>query len=513
MPINAARRTALAVFTALTLPGFAAWPAPGAAQAQSAAVTASVYEHTDPIFAEFQKENHIPGLVYGIVADGRLVHVRSFGVQDLKSTRRVTPDSLFRIASMTKAFTALSVLSLRDQGRLSLEAPVETYVPEVKGWRYPSADSPPIRVRDLLHHTAGFVNDDPWGDRQTAMPEEEFTQLLRTGVPFTRAPGLLMEYSNFGYALLGRIVANVSGQPYRTYVERTLLQPLSMTSSGFEDTEAPAERRALAYRWENGAWMEEPTMRHGAFGAMGGLQTSATDYARYVAWLLSAWPPRDDADEGPIKRATVRELAQGSNFAWLQERTVDGRPCPQAVTYGMGMRVFTDCELGTVLNHGGGYPGYGSGVLLLPDYGVGLFVFSNRTYAGGSDALWRAASMLNTAGLLSERPRPLSPALSDAYAAARNIYRQGDVLVDKSELADNFLMDRSAANWRRELASIKRQVGACERDMPVFARGAMSANFRWVCERGMVDGYLLLAPTTPTTIQQLRLTIAAPPPG
>jgi len=498
--------SSLAAFAAFAL---AATPGSAAAREQ-ARPAAPVYAQLDPIFADYQREKNIPGLVYGIVVDGRLAHVRSFGVQDLEARRPVTPDSLFRIASMTKAFTALALLSLRDRGLLSLDAPAEDYVPELKGWRYPTADSPRIRVRDLLHHNAGFVTDDPWGDRQTPMPEAEFTRLLSAGVPFSRPPGLRMEYSNFGYALLGRVIANVSGLPYRAYVERTLLEPLEMRSSGFEVGEWPLERRAIGYRWENGRWSEEPSMAHGAFGAMGGLQTSASDYARYVAWLLSAWPPRDGADAGPVKRATVRELVQGSNFAEQRERLVDGRPCPQSVTYGMGMRVFADCELGTVLNHGGGYPGYGSGVLLLPDRGVGLFVFGNRTYGGGGEALWRAASMLNEAGLLPERPRPVSAALADALAAARLAYRRGDVLAVRRKLAMNFLMDRSPADWNRDLASIRSQVGACERDMPVEARGAMAANFRWHCERGTVDGEILLAPTTPATIQKLLLTVAPP---
>ncbi len=253
-------------------------------------------------------------------------------------------------------------------------------------------------------------------------------------------------------------------------------------------------------------------MRDGAFGAMGGLQTSARDYALYVAWLLSAWPPRDGAESGPLKRSTVRELVRGSNFAEQRERVVDARPCRQSVSYGMGMRVFADCELGVALNHGGGLPGYGSGVLLLPDRGVGLFVFGNRTYGGGSEALWRAASMLNKAGLLPEPERPVSPALADAYAAARRAYREGDVLEIREKLAGNFLLDRSAADWSRDLAAIRKQVGACDRDMPVNARGAMSANFRWLCERGTVDGEILLAPTRPATIQKLQLKVA-PPPG
>src|SRR6476646_1229137 len=224
----------------------------------------------DRTMENYRLDAHIPGMVWGVVQDGRLVHVQAAGVQDIEAKRPVTPETLFRIASMTKAFTALSILKLRDEGKLSLDAPVETYVPELRGWKYPTEDSPKIRVRELLTHTAGFVTDDPWGDRQTPLPESDFTQLLRNGVPFTRAPGMAMEYSNLGYALLGRIVANASGQPYKGFVQKLLFAPLGMSSTGYDVAEAPQDRRALGYRWEDAAWQLEPTMAHGAFGAMGG---------------------------------------------------------------------------------------------------------------------------------------------------------------------------------------------------------------------------------------------------
>src|SRR5205085_302162 len=116
---------------------------------------------TDKIFADWQRDAHVPGLVYGIVADGKLVHVRGTGVQDIDSKRPVTPDTLFRIASMSKAFTALTILKLRDDGKVALDAPAETYVPEMRGWKMPTADSPRITVRNLLTHSAGFVEDNP----------------------------------------------------------------------------------------------------------------------------------------------------------------------------------------------------------------------------------------------------------------------------------------------------------------------------------------------------------------
>ena len=372
-------------------------PSPQALRAQSPDLLANI----DRVFEAYRLDAHIPGMVYGIVIDGRLVHVKGLGVQDVDSKRPVTEQTLFRIASMTKSFTALSILKLRDEGKLSLDAPAETYVPELRDWKYPTEDSPRIRVRDLITHTAGFVTDDPWGDRQTPLPEDDFTRMLREGVPFSRPPGTAMEYSNLGYALLGRIVANVSQQSYKDFVQRTLLGPLGMTSTGYDVTAAPAERRALGYRWEDGGWRLEPTMAHGAFGAMGGLQTSATDYAKYVAFLLSAWPARDGADNGPVRRASVRELSQGANFSYVRERpgASGAAACREAGAYGMGMSVVVDCELGLTLSHGGGYPGYGSHVLILPDFGVGIFALANRTYAGPRAPVWDAAVALLRAGL------------------------------------------------------------------------------------------------------------------
>jgi D-alanyl-D-alanine-carboxypeptidase/D-alanyl-D-alanine-endopeptidase len=471
-----------------------------------------MFAAVDRIFADYAIDSHIPGLVYGIVANGRLVFVRGIGVQDLESNRPVTPDTLFRIASMTKAFTALTVLKLRDEGKLQLDALAETYVPELRGWKYPTQDSPRIRVRDLLNHTAGFVTDDPWGDRQTPLPELEFSRLLREGVPFARAPATAMEYSNLGFALLGRIISNVSGHPYAETITHTLLQPLGMESSGFFVDAAPHERRALGYRWEDDSWRLEPTLAHGAFGAMGGIQTSANDYAKWVAYLLSAWPPRDEADSGPVKRATVRELAQGSNFPQLLQRPghSGSTACRQAAAYGMGMWVAIDCDLGHTLRHSGGYPGYGSHVLLLPDYGVGVFAFANRTYAGPSGAVWDAAVALSKAGFFNDRKLPVSEDLASAYQTVGAIYQRGDVTVGAEKLAMNFLLDRDTAGWARDLANLKKQVGDCDIAAPVSAKSALSGEFTWRCAHGRLTGSVTLAPTRPPRIQEIDLNRKTP---
>jgi len=480
-------------------------PAPATQVAPAPVTFDEAVARIDTNFDAWRAQAHAPGLIYGVVQDGRLRYVRFIGQRNLDSQAPVDLMSLFRIASMSKAFTALAILKLRDEGKLSLDAPAETYVPEMAGWTYPTADSPHIKVRDLLNHAAGFVTDDPWGDRQQVLTEAEFTTMLEAGVPFTRSPETAFEYSNFGYALLGRIVTNVSGRPYNDYIQQEIMQPLGMTSTGYDVFASRPVQRALGYRWENEAWAREPDMRHGVFGSMGGVQTNAPDYAKWIAFLLDAWPARDGPETGPVRRSTVREMATGSNFPSTSVRTLpDGSPCPVATTYGMGLRVSADCELGPVLAHGGGYPGYGSYMILLPERGLGLFAFANRTYAGPSAPLLEAANLIVRSGAAPVRDTPVSDDLAAAYAAAGSIWSAGDVSGAQDRLAMNVLMDRSVENWRTVLTAAKVDAGDCVTDAPVAASGALSGFFDWTCANGHISGRILLAPTTPWSIQALN---------
>jgi len=198
----------------------------------------------DPLFEKFAADQHIPGMVYGAMLDGQLVYLRTFGVQDVKTRAPVTPLTLFRIASMSKNFTALALLNLRDEGKLSFDMPAERYIPELAKLEYPTSDSPKITVRDLLAHSAGFVTDDPWGDRQLDMSAENFSRFVAAGVPFSRPPGVAFEYSNFGYAVLGRIITNVAARNYADYIADAILKPLRMNSTSYDIAKTPTARRA-----------------------------------------------------------------------------------------------------------------------------------------------------------------------------------------------------------------------------------------------------------------------------
>jgi CubicO group peptidase (beta-lactamase class C family) len=470
------------------------------------ALKANLLDAINGRFERFQRETHAPGLVWGIVADGRLIYVNAFGVQDIKSRRPVTAESVFRIASMSKAFTALALLKLRESGKLSLDDLLARYIPEAQNWQYPTSDSPKLRLIDLLGHTAGLGPDDPWSDRQQPMSEETFTALLEKGFSFNQAPQTSYVYSSLGYAILGRVITNISGLRYDQYVEQALMRPLGMTASGYEIADVPDEHLAVGYRWESGDFVRETAMANGAFGAMGGIHTSANDYARWVAFLLSAWPARDGAETGPVNRAVVRELAIGTSFPRFGTRQgPNGGVCAFSTVYGAGFNVVRDCDLGLLLAHNGGFPGYGSSVLLMPDYGVGIFAFVNRTYDEPTEAIRDAAQMLKQGGFLKLPLQPVNETLARSYQRAAAMYRAGDVRTAINDLAVNFLMDRSADNWSREFEDLKGEVGNCDAQEPIVATGRRTGIFTWQCAHGAIRGSIELSPTNPSLIQALTL--------
>ena len=149
---------------------------------------------------------------------------------------------------MTKSFTALAILKLRDEGKLSLEDPVSKWIPEFARMELPTRDTPPLRVRQLMSHSAGFPEDNPWGDQQLSATDAALDAWLRAGIPFSTPPGTRYEYSNYAFGLLGRIVTKASGIPYERYLRDQILKPLGMTGSTLEFSDVPAARRAIGYR-------------------------------------------------------------------------------------------------------------------------------------------------------------------------------------------------------------------------------------------------------------------------
>jgi CubicO group peptidase (beta-lactamase class C family) len=483
------------------------------ADADRRAKLARAFPEIDTLVAAFMARAHVPGAAWGIVIDGELAHIGVAGYRELPSKAAVTRDSVFRIASMTKSFTAMAILKLRDDGRLSLDDLAEDHVPELKNLRYPTSDSPRIRVRDLMSHAAGFPEDNPWGDQQLAATEEEFTRMLRLGIPFSNPPGVAYEYANYGFAILGRIVTNVSGRPYRQYIAESILGPLGMSSTTLEPASVPPDRLAHGYRWEDETWKEEPPLPDGAFGAMGGMLTSVSDLSKYVGAFLAAWPPRDAPETGPVRRASLREMQQiWRSRPAVVTRTAAGNVNLNAGGYGYGLRVSQSCAFDHIVAHSGGLPGYGSLMQWLPEYGVGIVAFGNVTYTGWGNVVSTAFDLLaKTGGLQPRAPQP-SPELVEARNAVSSLIGQWEDAQAEQLAAMNLFLDRSKERRRKEIEALRAKVGQCA------APGSFDVVENWLrgqwtmkCERGDLRVSITLAPTIPPRVQHLE--VGPAPPG
>jgi CubicO group peptidase (beta-lactamase class C family) len=489
-------------------------PPPKFADPQRARKLAAAFPEIEKLFNDWFAARHVPGAVFGIVVDGELVWVKSKGVSETKDRTPVTPDTVFRIASMTKSFTALSILKLRDQGKLSLDDPVARYVPALAGLPYPTRDSPALTIRHLLTHSEGFPEDNPWGDRQLAQSDETMRAWMRAGIPFSNAPGTAYEYSNYGFAILGQVVTRASGRPYAEYVRDEILRPLGMNSSTFEMSSVPREHIALGYRWGDNVWKDEPILAHGSFGSMGGLWTTARDLARYVAFHMSAFPPRDEAESGPVRRSSVREMQQAwrAQPAFAVRGTVDAPLQLVLSSYAYGLSVSQDCRFNYIVGHGGGLPGYGSLMRWLPEYGVGLIAMGNLTYTPGFGGLFGdAIAALERTGALKPRVVQPSPALLSAQKDVSQLITKWDDALANRVAADNLFLDVPAevraARWR----GLATTHGACQASAAIEPENALRGTWRMTCDRGWLDVSITLAPTNPPRVQLLNVQSTLPP--
>lgn len=498
----------------------AAPPRPVAAPsgAARAAAFAPAFPEIDRLFTDYAREAHVPGMSWGVVVDGVLAHVGTFGVQDVRSQRPVTRDTVFRIASMTKSFTAVAILALRDEGKLSLDDLAEQYVPELKGLVYPTTDSPRLTVRHLLSHATGLPEDNPWGDQQLALTDAQMDALMRQGIPFSNPPGIAYEYSNYGFAILGRIVSNVSGMPYREFLRTRVLVPLGLTATTLDAPAVPADRLAHGYRWEDDQWKEEPPLPDGAFGAMGGMLTSLDDLARYVAWMTDAWPARDGAETGPLRRSSRREMQQVWRAApAFARRTPAGTLQLTSGGYGYGLRVSQTCDFSHVVAHSGGLPGFGSQMRWLPEHGVGLVAMGSLTYTNWGPRFDAALGVLARTGALTPRQPQPSPALVAMRAEVSQLVQQWDDRLADRIAANNLYLDVAKDRRRRELEALRAKHGTCRADGPFVAENALRGEWVMPCERGALRVAITLAPIVPPKVQFLSVrsseSVTAPTPG
>jgi CubicO group peptidase (beta-lactamase class C family) len=462
------------------------------------------------IYQDYAKQNHFPGFAFGIMVDGKLIYVDAEGLANIEKKIPVDAHSMFRIASMTKNFTAIAILKLRDEGKLKLDDPVSLYIPELKNQRLTS-DSPEITIRNLLTHSAGFPSDNPWGDRQLHMNKQEFKNLINKGISFANTPGVAYAYSNFGFTLLGMVIDKVSGMPFQDYIEKNIWQPLGMTDVGWEVSKIPPQQMVQGYRWNGTDWDQQQMLSDGVFGAMGGVISSVEAYSHYVALQQQAWPPRNDADTGPLKRSSVREMQQAWRFAELESnfQFLNGHQCAIISAYGYGLQWIKDCDGRTFIGHTGGLPGFGSNWMIMPDYGIGVILFANNTYAPAAEVnLQVLDELVNAADL---QPRSLRPStlLKDSQSKIVKLLQDDNSTDAMAGFADNFFLDESLETRKIEYKSLLDKTGAIIRIGDVIPQNQLSGYFIMQGKTANLKITFMLNPQNPPLIQEVEMEIEA----
>ena len=363
---------------------------------------------------------------------------------------------------MTKSFTASTLILLRDEGRIALDAPVATYVPALAGWRPATADSPPITVRQLMTMSGGLPTDDPWGDRQQGLDLARFADLLAAGPSFAWPPGTTFEYSNLGYGILGRVITNVAGREYREVVRDRLLAPLGMTSTAYLDTDVAEGNLAHGYVRRDEAYVREGTDGYGALASMGGVFSTVGDLSRWVLGFLDAFPARDDPEDShPLRRSSRREMQQVHRAIgpMVVAHAPDAEPSVTAAGYGFGLFVAQDPELGTTISHAGGYPGYGSNMAWHPATGLGVIGLGNLRYAPVRPVVQEVLANLVRAELAPRRRITVVPAVDRLRPIAERLIDAWDDTLADAAFADNMDLDEPRELRAAEVAKLRDQLG------------------------------------------------------
>ena len=323
---------------------------------------ATAVDILDKWTASRMQKNHQPGLALGLVYDGELLWGKGCGFADIEARRPVTLDTRFRIASITKTFTATAILQLRDAGKLKLDDPVSQYL---DWFDLRCNDAPPITIRHLLMHVSGLPRDSKnamWTDCD-APSWDDFIADTKQRRP-TRPPCEKFAYSNLGYSLLGGIIAQVSGGSWADYVQTNILAPLGMTET-HPVPKANDPQLAIGYTREKAGYQRDsfPFWLMNGFEASANFASSVNDLVKYAGFHLGK-------GDGLLSPYTLPDMHR---VHWLNENWEGG--------YGLGLGLYKIKDW-VISGHGGGYPGYLTAFTVCREHNVGVIALTN---ALGSD--------------------------------------------------------------------------------------------------------------------------------
>lgn len=317
------------------------------------------------------------GLAVAVVRDGEPDWFHCHGVSDVTTGAPVGPDTVFRVGSLTKTFTAVAVLQLCEQGRVDLDAPTDDYLSTFR-LRRRRPDLEPATVRHLLTHTAGVgywrrLSDllrPVYGSGVEARHLQPLGEYYRGGLPQEIPPGTKWVYTNHGFAALGQLVEDVSGQPLRDYLRKHVLDPIGMEHTDLGRSDRVTAGLATGYLLRRRGLLRAPSREVPALGG-GALYSTAPDLARYVGCLLQGG---SGAHGRILEPSTVTTLF-----------TPHYRPDPRLPGMGLGFELGVEdghCTVGK----SGVVSGFLAALTMAPSAGTGVIALANTGGLSGRGA-------------------------------------------------------------------------------------------------------------------------------
>lgn len=349
--------------------------------------------------------HHLPGIAIGVVYDQELVWAKGYGVSDLESGAPVTPETVFRVGSITKLFTATAVMQLRDAGKLRLDDPVTTHLP----WftvKSSFTGEPQISVRQLLTHTSGLPREAAFPYWTTHdFPTREQIRRALPGQDAIFAPATTYKYSNLGMALLGEIVAEVSGEPWADYLESHVFEPLGMTATSADPDDDLLARMTTGYlrRTAEGHRKIADYYDTGGLAPAANIVSSVADLARFAALQFST-------GASVLRASTRREMHRPH---WMRGDWTRG--------IGLGFRVAREGGK-TRVSHGGWVAGHRSHLLLVPAEKVGVVVMTNADDASPTLFSGRAYDVVGAAVAAATAPETEPKRADPAWQRYLGVY-------------------------------------------------------------------------------------------
>lgn len=335
----------------------------------------------------------IPGAAVAVVQNDAVVHLAGYGTKELGGAEPVGPDTLFQIASTTKAFTATALAMLVADGKASWDDPVRKHLPEFRLGDL-CADSA-ITIRDLLSHRSGLRRHDELWDNSPITRREllRSVQHLDLARPFRSG----YQYQNILFVAAGEVVAAASGMPWDDFVRQRLLKPLGMNSTVLTDAEWEASDHATGYRysWKDGRITRQAPVETGTLGAAGAIKSSARDMAQWLRFQLAGGTI---GGQRLVDADILAETRKPHVAIPLENSTRDSNPETNLLSYGLGWAI-QDYRGELLVSHSGALNGFRTHVDLLPKRRTGFVVMVNAGRGHAALALRNALVDLLTAKL------------------------------------------------------------------------------------------------------------------